>query len=220
MGPRRTAMLLILAAGPACAQPAASTPIPAPPAATSPAPPAAITPAGRILLPPPLQWDSAMQSFRPALQQTATDFATLTGGLAFGMSPASLNTTLPQPLPTLSWNNLTLANEYPGEARYVGIPLAAAGTLRMDLTACTGTASYLVFLFNPNGLLRLSYRLAADKSCPDTNEAAQQIFSHYVPLGPRVAFSVRYRTGKTQVVDVTDPTAGYVMAVRWRQGGT
>jgi hypothetical protein len=207
MGARRTAMLLMLAAGQAWAQPVA------PPVA-----PASPTVARRILLPPPLQWDNAMQTFRPAMQQTATDFANLTGGLAFGMSPAAVNATLPTAYPSLSWGGLTLANEYPGEARYFGVPIASAGALRMGLTACTGAGSYVVFLFNPNGLLRISYRLTADRSCADSNDAAQEIFARYVPLGQRVVFSVRYRTGKTQVVDVTDPTAGYVLAVRWRQG--
>jgi hypothetical protein len=29
--------------------------------------------------------------------------------------------------------------------------------------------------------------------------------------------SARYRTGNAQVVDVTDPTVGYMAPVRWRQ---
>jgi hypothetical protein len=89
----------------------------------------------------------------------------------------------------------------------------------MNLTACTGGRSYVVFLFNANGLLRLSYRLLADKTCPDTNEAAQEIFARYVALGQSVAISIRYRTGNTQVVDITDPAAGYLTPVRWNQGG-
>lgn len=226
MGLRWTAMLLMLAGGQACAQPAAPPSTGAALGASSgistgAAPPTAVAGEGagkRILLPPVLQWDAALQSYRPAQQQTATDFATLTGGLAFGMSPAALNARLPAPNPNLSWNSLTLAAEYPGEARYFGVPIGSAGPLRVGLTACTGAGSYVVFLFNPNGLLRISYRLAADRTCPDTNDAAQEIFSRYVPLGQRVAFSVRYRTVKTQVVDVTDPTAGYVMSVRWHQG--
>jgi hypothetical protein len=241
MGPRQTAMLLILAAGQAWAQSAVSpAPIPSPAGDSAPAigsapspvsgsvpspgtgaaPQAAAVSPKRVLLPPTLQWDTTMQNYRPALQQTATDFANLTGGLAFGMSPTEVNARLPVPDPDQTWSSLTLANEYPGEARYFTIRLAAAGVLRMDLTACAGAASTLVFVFNPNGLLRLSYRVVADKSCPDTDDAAQEIFARYVPLGQRVGFSLRYRAGKTQVVDVSDPTAGYVKAVRWRQGGT
>jgi hypothetical protein len=99
-----------------------------------------------------------------------------------------------------------------------GVAIGAAGVLRLDMTACTGANSYLVFLFNSNGLFRLSYRLAPDQTCPDTNEAAQQIYARYIRLGGGVAFSARYRTGNTQVVDITDPTADTVVPIRWHQG--
>lgn len=208
MGPTRTAMLLILAASHAFAQ-----------SAGTPAGPVTVpAPIKRIFVPPPQQWDNAMLSFHPALQQTATDFANLTGGLAFGMAPTEVNGRLPDPYPALSWNALPLANEYPGEVHYFGTPIGQAGSLGMNLTACSGAASYVVFLFSSRGLFRLSYRLTADKGCADTNEAAKAIFSRYVPIGESVALSVRYRTGKTEVVDVTDPTAGYLIPTRWRQG--
>ena len=213
MGPRRIAMLLMLAASQACAQPPAS-----PGAAPVASPGASAAPAQRIFVPPPLQWDNAMLSFRPALQQTPTDFANLTGGIAFGMSAAAVNARLPDPYPGVAWNGLPMANEYPGEVRYFGVPIAAAGPLRLDLTACAGSGSYIVFLFSGRGLFRLSYRLVADKGCADTNQAAQEIFYRYVPIGQTVALSVRYRTGKTEVVDVTDSTAGYLIPPRWRQG--
>ena len=134
------------------------------------------------------------------------------------MSPGQVNARLPDPYPGLSWTGLALANEYPGEVRYFGVPIDRAGSLRMDVTACTGAASYVVLLFSRQGLFRLSYRLTADKGCADTNEAAQTIFARYVPLNQSVAMSGRYRTGKTEVVDVTDPTAGYLIPTRWRQG--
>jgi hypothetical protein len=208
-------MLLMLAANSAGAQPA-TTPLAAPLGA-----PLGATEAGsakRIFLPPTLQWDNAMFAFHPAVQQSASTLAALTGGITFGMSPATLNALLPEPYPGLSWTGLALANEYPGEARMFGIPIASAGALRMNLTACTGAGSYVVFLFKSNGLFRMSYRLAADKTCPDTNDAAQQIFARYVPIGREVAYSVRYRTGRTWVVDITDPAANYLMPIRWRQG--
>jgi hypothetical protein len=209
MGPRRTAMLLMLAASPVCAQP---------PAATDPSfAGAASAPVKRIFLPPPVQWDNAMLSFRPALRQAATDLANLTGGIAFGMSPSQVNARLPDPYPGLSWDRLSLANEYPGEVRYFGMSIDRAGSLRMDLTACPGTSSYLVFLFTAKGLFRLSYRLIADKGCADTNEAAQAIFARYVTIGDSVATSVRYQTGRASVVDITDPNAGYLTPLRWRQ---
>ena len=203
MGPRRTAMLLMLAACPACAQPAAT--------------PVLSEPVKRIFLPPPVQWDNAMLSFHPAFGQTAADFANLTGGIAFGMSPSRVNATFPDPYPGLSWDGLPLANEYPGEVRYFGMPLDRAGALRTGLAGCAGSASYVVLLFNSRGLFRLSYRLTADKGCADTNEAAQSIFARFVPIDQGVAMSVRYRTVRTEVVDVTDPTAGYLIPIRWRQ---
>lgn len=202
MGACRIAMLMLIAAGRALAQPA--------PAAG---------PALRILAPPPMQWDHAMQSFRPALQQTATDFANLTGGVAFGMSAPKVNALLPDPYPGISWNRLPVANEYPGDVRYLGVPMVSAGSLRMDVTACTGSGSYVALLFSQDGLFRLSYRLLTDKLCTDTHNAAQEIFARYVTMGQTVALSTRYRTGKTEVVDITDSTAGYLIPTRWRQGG-
>jgi hypothetical protein len=217
MGPRRTAMLFMLAASQTFAQPAPSPTAPAMPAPLIP-PGAPREPVKRIFLPPPVQWDNAMLSSRPALQQTARDFAILTGGMAFGMSPAEVNARLPDPYPGVSWTGLPTANEYSGDVRYFGTPIDRAGSLRMDLSACPGGASYVVFLFRSQGLFRLSYRLTADKDCADTNEAAQTIFARYVPLSQAVALSVRYRTGRTQVVDVTDPMVEYLAATRWRQG--
>lgn len=211
MGLCRSALLLLVLAsggliGPARAQP------------STPPPPQPVT--DRIvLLPPPIQWDAALLGSRPALQQTATDFANLTGGVAFGMSPADLNAILPEPYAGVSWNALSLASEYPGEVRYLGVPIGSAGVLRLGMTGCAAPASYVVFLFTAKGLFRMSYRLLADKVCQDTNDAAQQIFARYVPIGQNVALSARYRAGKTEIVDITDPTAGYLIPVRWRQGG-
>jgi hypothetical protein len=211
MGPRRTAMLLMLAASQACAQPAAS------PVANPPPPGPSSEPVKRIFVPPPVQWDHAMLTFRSALPQTAADFANLTGGITFGLSPTQVNARMPAPYPGLSWNDLPLASEYPGEVRYFGLPIDRAGPLRPDLAGCSGRASYVVLLFSDKGLFRLSYRLIADHGCADTNQAAQAIFAHYVPIGQTVAMSARYRTGKTEVVDVTDPTAGYLIPTRWHQ---
>ncbi len=207
MGPRRIAMLMMLAASSAGAQPAAT--------------PVGVAESGlvkRIFMAPTLQWDNAMFTVHPAVQQTASTLANLTGGITFGMSPPALNALLPEPYPGLSWAGLALANEYPGEARMFGIPISSAGALRMNLTACAGAGSYVVFLFKSDGLFRISYRLGADQTCTDTNEAAQQIFARYVPVGREVAFSVRYRTGRTQVVDITDPAAADVEPIRWLQG--
>jgi hypothetical protein len=133
------------------------------------------------------------------------------------MTPSQVNAHLPDPYPGLSWDALPPANEYQGEVRYFGVPLERAGSLRLGLTACAGAASYVVLLFSGNGLFRLSYRLTADRSCTDTSAAAQAIFARIVPIGETVALSIRYRTGRTEVVDVTDPSAGYLIPTRWRQ---
>jgi hypothetical protein len=223
MRPRRTALLLMLAAGQICAQPRAAQPGAAQPAAAElgtilPAAVESPAPVGRILVPPPVQWDQSMSGFRPAQRQTPDDFYNLTGGVAFGMSPVALNARLPDPYPGMSWNALAMANEYPGDVRYFGTPIAGAGSPRMEVTACSGAASYVVFLFSSRGLFRLSYRLIADKACTGTGEAAREIFARYVTIGQTVALSVRYRTGQTEVVDVTDPTAGYLIPPRWHQG--
>jgi hypothetical protein len=209
MGLSRTAMLLMLAAGQVCGQPVATF------SASVDAP----EPVKRIFVPPPLQWDQSMSGFRPALHQTAADFSNLTDGIAFGMSPVALNARLPEPYSGMSWNALPMANEYPGEVRYFGIPIAGAGALRMGAAACIGAGSYLIFLFSLRGLFRLSYRLTADKDCTDTSEAAREIFGRYVTIGQIVALGVHYSIAKTEVVDVTDPTAGYLIPIRWRKVG-
>ncbi|HET6306949.1 MAG TPA: hypothetical protein VFG12_07170 [Rhodopila sp.] len=194
MGPCRIALLLTLAVGQARAQPAE-----------------------RIFVPPPVQWGHAMLTFRPALAQTARDFAALTGGITFGMSPRQVKALLPAVDPNLSWNDLPAANEYPGDVRYLGLPIDQAGALVPALGGCPGRGSYVVLLFTDKGLFRLSYRLLADTACPDTDQAARAIFARYVPIGQEVALSTRYRTGAAEVVDVTDPIAGYLIPTRWQQ---
>jgi hypothetical protein len=159
-----------------------------------------------------------MLANRPALPQTATDFANLTSGIAFGMTPAEVNARLPDPYPGLSWSALPEASEYPGEVRYFWSRMDGAGALRVGVTSCTGSASYVIFLFGSHGLFRLSYRLLPDQGCPRTTAAARDIFARYVPIGSVVALSVHYRSGTAEVVDVTDPTAGYLIPTRWRQG--
>lgn len=171
-----------------------------------------------ILLPPPLQWDRAMLTNKPALQQNASDLANLTDGIVFGMSPSKVNSQLPDPFPGLTWSALPEASEYSGEVRYFWSRFDAAAPLLAGLTACAGQESYVVFLFSSRGLFRLSYRLLPDKDCPDPAQAARQIFARYVPIGPVVALSAHYRAGTAEVVDVTDPTAGVLIQTRWRKG--
>jgi hypothetical protein len=78
-------MLLMLAVSQACAQPV--PPLNAPPVAVGGGVGSPAEPIKRIFLPPPVQWDNAMPSSRPALRQTAADFADLTGGITFACRP-------------------------------------------------------------------------------------------------------------------------------------
>ncbi|HEY0185722.1 MAG TPA: hypothetical protein VGC09_23205 [Rhodopila sp.] len=220
MDPRRTTLLMlaVLTASQANAQPVAA-PQPATGSARAPGPQVSAARAAslkRVFLPPPLQWDGTMLNARPALRQSAADLAGLTGGIAFGMSPQEVNARLPNPYSGLSWEALPAATEYPGDVRYFGVPIARSGALHIAGAACLGDASYVVFLFNTRGLFRLSYRLVADNGCVDTDTAAQMIFARYVPIGQSVALSMRYRAGNTDVVDLTDPTAGSLILTRWR----
>jgi hypothetical protein len=175
--------------------------------------------APRIYLPPPLQWDIAMFTPKPALQQMASDFGLLTGGIVFGMTPGAANARLPNPLPSQTWNTLQSANEYPGEVRYFWLRLNDLPGWLGPATGCIGDASYVVFLFSPRGLFRLSFRLLPDPSCSDTTDAALRLFARYVTIGPTVALSVHYRTRDAQVVDVTDPSASFLIPTRWQMSG-
>ncbi len=173
----------------------------------------------RIFTPPPMRWDHAMGSGAPALHQGRSDLIALTAGVSFGMQPEDVNALLPTPYQSLGWGVMPQATEFPGDVRYFWVRLDDAGALRMGSRGCTGTGSYLVFLFTNNGLFRLSYRLVPDKACPSVNETARDIFARYVTVGSEVALSVRYHTGSAEVVDVTDPGANFLIPVRWYQGG-
>jgi hypothetical protein len=208
----RAAALALLAA--ALARPAAAQPQAAP-AGTQPPAAASI----RILQPPPVQWERTMLTNRPALDQSAADFARMAGGIAFGMIPAEVNARLPDPYPGLSWSALPVAGEFTGEVRYFWARLDGAAPLLAGLDHCAGAGSTVVFLFTSRGLFRLSYRFLPDKACPDVSEAARDILARYVTLGRGVALSTRYRTRVTEVVDITDPAAGALLPVRYRQGG-
>ncbi len=173
----------------------------------------------RIFTPPPLRWDHAMANASPALHQGRSDFIALTGGVFFGLLPHEVNALLPAPNPSVDSGTLPEAPEFPSDVRYFWVPFQDAGPLRMGSKGCSGTGSYLVFLFSGSGLFRLSYRLVPDKACPSVNETARDIFARAVTIGTTVALSVRYRTGSAEVVDVTDPGASFLIPVRWYQVG-
>lgn len=170
-----------------------------------------------ILAPPPSAWDSGMLSGRPLFSQTVTDFSALTGGILFGMGPAEVNGRMPNPAKGIVWGVLPSAAEFPDDVRYFWIRFDDARDLRMGTTACVGSDSYIVFLFQSRGLFRISYRLVPDVACPRPADAALQIFSRYVTISTDLALSVHYRAGAMEIVDVSDATASrYLMATRWQ----
>jgi hypothetical protein len=170
-----------------------------------------------ILRAPPLQWDSTVASFRPALRQTITDFANLTGGIVFGLKPPEVNTQLPRPMQGFATQSLPLAAEFPEDVRYFWIRLGMGGPLDAGIDTCVGEASYLVFLFRGRGLFRISYRLIPNSTCPSVAAAASAVMAHYVPIDPEIALVMHYRNGNAEVVDVVDPGSGHLRSIRWQQ---
>ena len=173
----------------------------------------------QIFVAPPLQWTADLLSWRPALRQGSYEFSNLTGGVMFGMSPEHVNALLPKPVAGITWTKLTVAGEFTDDIRYFWLPLQAVPDLRVGVTSCLGSGSYVVVMFRRQGLFRLSYRLMPDPGCTSTENAARELLGRYVQIGPEVALSVRYRTGRIDVVDVSDATAGYIVAQRWLARG-
>lgn len=170
----------------------------------------------RIFAVPPVQWDNSLLTSRPASQQTASDLANLTAGIVFGLTPADVNTRLPEPALGVSWSSLPTAIEFPEDVRYFWTRLAGAQDLQAGIASCAGANSYIVFLFRSRGLFRLSYRFVPDAACPDPAPAVADIFARYLQIGSDVALAVHYSSGGVQVVDITDPTADYLIPLRWR----
>ena len=187
--------------------------------AQTPAPAATVLTPKHIFPVPPLQWDANLLSARSALHETSSDMANLTAGIIFGLTPGDVNSLLPDPSPGVTWNSLPAASEYPEDVRYFWTRLAGSQDLQSAISSCAGANSYIVFLFRTRGLFRLSYRFVPDAGCPDPSDAVAAIFARYLQLGRSVALGVHYRSGGIQVVDVTDPTADYLIPLRWQNHG-
>jgi hypothetical protein len=170
----------------------------------------------RIVVVPPLQWDNTLANFRPGYRQTQTDFVVLTGGIAFGMKPNEVNALLPEPLAGVAWQTMPLATEFPEDVKYFWVRPPAGKPLGAGIESCVGEASYAVFLFRARGLFRISYRLVPDAACPSVADAAGAALAYYARIEPGVALSMHYRNGTTEVVDVVDPGAGYLVPIRWQ----
>jgi hypothetical protein len=195
---------------------AAQSPVAQSPVAQSPAEPAQTR---RILVLPALQWDTTGVGWDYAAQQGPADLARVMGGLHFGMLPEQVGEQLPSAGTALHWPDLPQAKEFSEDVRYVWLPLGVASTLRAPVTACFGESSYVVLLFLNDALFRVSWRLLPGTHCADPHAAAEQLYAGFVPLLPTLAVSSLYHTGYADVLDVTDPTAGPLIATRWRMRG-
>ena len=164
---------------------------------------------------PAVRWDRAMGRDKPAQAYGPSDLANLTGGIVFGLSAGQVGTRLPNLPPDMDWAGLPLANEYPNDIRYFWTRLDDTTELRDGVRGCAGTNSYVVFLFSDRGLFRISWRLIPDETCPSTREAAESLYARYLAIDRAAAIAAHYRAGSAEAVEVTDPSAGYLMPYRW-----
>jgi hypothetical protein len=165
---------------------------------------------------PPSIWDRRMVSARPLLTQTISDFAALADGIVFGMGPGEVNAHMPVPAKGVTWTALPQATEFQDDVRYFWVKFDDAPNLHTGATACAGDESYIVFMFKTRGLFRISYRLMPSAVCPRTAEVLGQIFGRFVSMTTDIAYSVHYRAGPLDVLDITDATAGYMLSTRWQ----
>ena len=173
----------------------------------------------RVLVVPPVQWDATMTRDRPAQSHGPTELGRLTGGVVWGLSPLEVNSRLPIPATGLNWSALPFANEYPEEIRYFWTRLDTVRELRDGMDACIGASSYIVFLFRSRGLFRVSWRLVPDEACSSPRAAAEGVFARYLTVDREASLATHYRAGKAEVVEITDPNAGYLMPFRWENRG-
>lgn len=168
----------------------------------------------RIFAVPPTSWDHTMSRDQPTQVLGPSDLANQTGGIVFGLSPAEVNAKLTTPATGIAWGNLPFATEYPDEVRYFWVRLDALPDAE-QVSACTGSGSYAVFLFRDRALFRISWRLLPDAGCPSTRAAAETLYARCLAVDGTAALASHYRAGMAEVVEVTDPAADYLMPYRW-----
>jgi hypothetical protein len=156
-----------------------------------------------------------MSRDRAAQIHGPTDIGNLTGGIVFGLSPIEVNGRLPAAAPGIEWADLPFANEYPDDVRYFWVRLDAMRELRDGITACAGANSYVVFLFRPRGLFRISWRLLPDDDCPSPRAAAEDIYARFLAIDRAASLATHYRAGRAEAVEITDPNASYLTPYRW-----
>ncbi|HEY1933903.1 MAG TPA: hypothetical protein VGG99_17965 [Acetobacteraceae bacterium] len=173
----------------------------------------------QILVLPTLQWDADGERWRYAAEQGDIEVERALDGMDFGMSPAQVNKLLPHPAPSLSFDDLPPAPEFPEPVRYTWMHMMVARDMMVPVKSCFGAASYIVVLFRTSGLFRVSYRFLPDQNCPNPRPAADELYARFVPIDSTIAFSVHYHTGFAEVVDITDPHAGILVSERWLMPG-
>ncbi len=185
--------------------------------ALAPAAAAQDAPAKRLMVVPPLQWDSSIMTPRTLMRQMASDFARLTGGIIFGMQAPEIGALLPNHGGIRDGQSLPLATEFPEDVRYFFVKPSATGDLGAGMAGCVGEPSYVVFLFRNRGLFRISFRLFPDNTCPSVKEAAASIMARYAIIDPELVLVTHYRNGVAEVVDLVDPGSGHLRSIRWLQ---
>lgn len=169
-----------------------------------------------IFVLPALQWNGMGAVWEYTTSQTDADLARAMGGLTFGLTPEAVAKHMPDYTTALHWDNLPEAKGFSQDVRYVWMPVKRAGWLLSPVTACFGDSSYVALLFRNDALFRVSWHFLPGPQCDDPHVAADQLYAAYVQLLPNIANSVLYRAGLAEVVDVSNPHAGALLAQRGR----
>ena len=48
---------------------------------------------------------------------------------------------------------------------------------------------------------------------------SMRVFARYLAIDREASLATHYRAGKAEVVEITDPNAGYLMPFRWENRG-
>jgi hypothetical protein len=169
----------------------------------------------RILVLPTRQWNDTASTWQYVALPSAGQINALLGGLHFGMTPEQVGQRLAGHSSALHWDDLPNANEYSSDVRYFWVPMQAADSLTGPIQSCFGDSSSVNLLFFRQALFRISWRFVPDQKCHDASEAAEDLYAAFMSIAPSVLISTRYANGPAEVVDVTAPNAGPLIAVRW-----
>ena len=173
----------------------------------------------RLLVAPELKWESNLQYWSYEYSHSTDRRTTVMGGLTFGMDAEEVSRVVTPQDPELHWPDLPVATEFSEEVRYISLPLQQVAELRTKVSSCFGAPSYVVIMFRDAGLFRISWRFLPDPACPDPREAARDVFASVVAIARTDGVSLHYRTRFAEVVDLSDPDAGPLLADHWQMQG-